>query len=99
MSHLFGAFDSWLIDVYLLATVLIVLGGCSLIWLRQPARRMAAARSMLVGLAMLIVLAAAPRWPRIGIFGRLSGESAPIQSGSVAPLLSIRSPSRHLSLK
>ena len=60
MSHLFGALDSWLIDVYLLATVLIVLGGCCLIWLRQPSRRMAAARSMLVGLAMLIVLAAAP---------------------------------------
>jgi beta-lactamase regulating signal transducer with metallopeptidase domain len=84
VNRIFGALDSWLIDIYLLSTVLIVLGGVCLIWLRQPARRMAAARSIIVGLGVFVVLAAAPGWPRIGGFGWPSVDATPIRSGAVS---------------
>ncbi len=59
---------TWLIDVYFVSTVLVVIGGLCLIRLRQPARRLAVARSESAGLVAIAVLAAMPAWPRVGGF-------------------------------
>jgi hypothetical protein len=54
----------WLLDDYALTTVVLVAAVTAMVWLRQPARRMLVARSSVVGLAMLAILAALPGWPR-----------------------------------
>src|SRR5262245_15276811 len=68
----------WLVAVYLLSTALLVVGGAWLIRLRQPAQRLAVARSVTAGLAVLAVLAATPGWPRAGRVQPIPGEVAPI---------------------
>jgi hypothetical protein len=54
----------WLVDYYALTTVVLVAAVAAMGWLRQPARRLLVARSGVVGLAMLAILAALPGWPR-----------------------------------
>ena len=61
----FSPLMNWLTDVYLLSTVLILLGLAVMHRYKQPSRRMAVARSVTVGLVALAVLATAPSWPRI----------------------------------
>jgi len=56
--------SDWLVDYYALATVVLVAAVVVMGRLRQPARRLSVARSAVVGLAMLAVLAALPGWPR-----------------------------------
>ncbi len=56
--------SDWLVDYYALATVVLVAAIGVMGRLRQPARRLSVARSAVVGLAMLAVLAALPGWPR-----------------------------------
>ena len=56
--------SDWLVDYYVLTTVVLVATVVVMGRLRQPARRLSVARSALVGLAMLAVLAALPSWPR-----------------------------------
>jgi beta-lactamase regulating signal transducer with metallopeptidase domain len=53
-----------LADVYLLSTALLLAGLGVMSWLKQPARRLAVARSIVAALAALTVLATAPGWPR-----------------------------------
>ncbi len=60
----------WLVDYYALATVILVAAVVVMGRLRQPARRLTVARSAVVGLAMLAVLAALPGWPRACWRGR-----------------------------
>ncbi len=66
MNRMFDSLGVWLIDVYFVSTVLIVIGSLFLIRLRQPAQRMAVARSVSAGLVAISVLAAMPEWPRAG---------------------------------
>jgi WD40 repeat protein len=54
----------WLVDYYVLATVVLVAAIVIMGRLRQPVRRLSVARSAFFGLAMLAVLAALPGWPR-----------------------------------
>jgi BlaR1 peptidase M56 len=54
----------WLVDYYALTTVVLVAAVAAMSWLRQPARRLSIARSGVVGLAILSILAALPGWPR-----------------------------------
>jgi BlaR1 peptidase M56/Carboxypeptidase regulatory-like domain len=56
--------SDWLVDYYALTTVILVAAVVVMGRLRQPARRLAVARSAVVGLAMLAILAALPGWPR-----------------------------------
>ena len=56
--------SDWLVDYYALTTVVLVAAVVVMGRLRQPARRLSVARSAVVGLAMLAVLAALPGWPR-----------------------------------
>ena len=56
--------SDWLVDYYALATVVLVAAAVVMVRQRQPARRLAIARSAVVGLATLAVLAAVPGWPR-----------------------------------
>ena len=58
LDRMFDSLGTWLIDVYLISALLIVIGGLFLMSLRQPARRMAVARSVSVGLVAISVLAA-----------------------------------------
>jgi len=57
--------SDWLVDYYALATVVLVAAVVVMGRLRQPGRRLSVARSAVVGLAMLAVLAALPGWPRV----------------------------------
>jgi BlaR1 peptidase M56 len=62
--------SDWLVDDYALSTVVLVAAVVVMGRLRQPARRLTVARSAVVGLAMLAVLAALPGWPRASWRGR-----------------------------
>ena len=88
MSQAIDGLGSWLADVYLLSTILLVLAAFFLAFLKQPARRMAAARSTLAGLALIAVLAALPTWPRLG--WRSPVPTEPSISASVPPGLETR---------
>ena len=68
-------------DYYALTTVVLVAAVVVMGRLRQPVRRLSVARSAVVGLAMLAVLAALPGWPRrSGAAG--PGERSPIDRPS-----------------
>jgi beta-lactamase regulating signal transducer with metallopeptidase domain len=84
MNREIGFADSWIVDVYLLSTVLIAVGGVCLTRLRQPAHRMALARSIVAGLAVLAVLSLVPKWPRIANIGWSASapDSRPIPTGN-----------------
>jgi beta-lactamase regulating signal transducer with metallopeptidase domain len=80
----FTTLEHWLIDLYLLSTVLL-LGGLFVMYrLNQPARRMAVAKSVAAGLAGLAIVASAPGWPRVAAI-----DWHPVVT-AVAPLLESR---------
>jgi beta-lactamase regulating signal transducer with metallopeptidase domain/protocatechuate 3,4-dioxygenase beta subunit len=54
----------WLADVYLLSTLLLAIVLGLLFAIRQPSRRMTVARAAVLGLVLLPVITAMPRWPR-----------------------------------
>jgi beta-lactamase regulating signal transducer with metallopeptidase domain len=61
MSVWIQPFASWLIEVYLLSTVILVLAALAIRLVRQPARRLAVARSALGSLILLGPLVAGTR--------------------------------------
>jgi beta-lactamase regulating signal transducer with metallopeptidase domain len=64
MSSWVGPVVSWLGEVYLLSTVILVAAGLAMMASRQPARRLAVARSAMVALVLLAPIAAGTRWAR-----------------------------------
>ncbi len=60
-----GPLVRWVVDVHVLGSLLLVLWAGSMFRVRQPARRLAAARATSGGLIVLVVLSAAPGWPRL----------------------------------
>ena len=72
--------EHWLTDVYLLSTVLLLAAFAVARRLTQPSRRMAAARSSVVGLVALAILATAPGWPRMAAIEWSSSELTPVTS-------------------
>jgi beta-lactamase regulating signal transducer with metallopeptidase domain len=70
MRHWSETMSDWLVDYYALTTVVLVAAVVVMGRLRQPVRRLSVARSAVVGLAMLAVLAALPGWPRAYWRGR-----------------------------
>ena len=77
----------WLTDVYLLSTVLLLVGLAVMHRFRQPSRRMAVARSVAVGLAALAVLATAPGWPRIAAIHWHAADPAAVPHAGTRPAL------------
>jgi beta-lactamase regulating signal transducer with metallopeptidase domain len=69
------ALAAWVVDVYLLSTVLLTLLAVPSMRLGQPARRLAVARATSAGLIVLIVLTAIPGWPRLS--WRIARSDAP----------------------
>ncbi len=59
------ALAAWVIDLYLLSSILLLVLAVLSMRLRQPARRLAVARATSVGLVVLIALTAMPGWPRL----------------------------------
>ena len=59
----------WLVDLYLLASVILVVTWIVTRCMRQPSRRMAVGRSAIVAILVLAVIAALPTWPRAVRFG------------------------------
>jgi protocatechuate 3,4-dioxygenase beta subunit len=57
----------WLADYYVLATALLAATFVCLVFVRQPARRLAVAWAATAGLVVLAVLTALPGWPRLPI--------------------------------
>ncbi len=53
MNQGFAEWEIWLLDVSLVSTILLAIGAACQAQFRQPARRMAVARSVVAGLAML----------------------------------------------
>jgi beta-lactamase regulating signal transducer with metallopeptidase domain len=74
MSPLFESIALWLADVHLLGGALLAVVLPALLLLRQPAQRMALAKSALAALAALVVLCALPGWSLVHI---LSAEAPP----------------------
>jgi Zn-dependent protease with chaperone function len=65
MTDFLELLTAWLLDFYVLATVLLAAEGLAASLVRRPARRLALARATLIGLAFLAVLLALPgraRW-------------------------------------
>jgi|GEM_PF-3416297 len=73
----------WLADYYALATAVLLTTAAALRSLKQPAKRLAVARSAVVGLGALAVLVALPQWPRAG---RLT---APAPRQTAAPSVAV----------
>jgi beta-lactamase regulating signal transducer with metallopeptidase domain len=65
MSTVAESYGRWLADYYLLASVLLALALASTAILKQPAQRLAIAKSTLVSLILLAVLCAIPGWSAI----------------------------------
>ncbi|WP_422928824.1 M56 family metallopeptidase [Singulisphaera sp. PoT] len=82
-----GTINDWLVDYYALATVVLLAAVVVMARMRQPARRLAIARSTVLGLAMLAILAALPGWPRASWRSR-PGEMKPDRTA--AALTSVR---------
>ena len=82
MSQAIDGLGSWLGDIYLLSTFLLVLAAFFVAFLKQPARRMSAARATLAGLALVAVLSALPRWPRLAWRSPVRSEAS---SGASVP--------------
>ena len=59
-----GPIASWLIEVYVFATILLIAAGLAMFGLKQPADRLSVARATFVALALLGPLVAACRWVR-----------------------------------
>ena len=76
MNLAIDRFVHWLLDLHLLSSLLLLAGLLILNRLKQPAWRIAVARSVVVGLATLAVVAAAPGWPRSGWVLRVAAEPA-----------------------
>ena len=55
----------WLVDYYVLATVLLLAGLILMHWLKQPARRIAVARAIAGSLLASVFLTAIPGRPRL----------------------------------
>ncbi len=64
MSSWIAPIISWLVELYLLSTVVLGVAGVALRMLRQPSRRLAVARAALVSLLLLGPLTAGSRWMR-----------------------------------
>jgi beta-lactamase regulating signal transducer with metallopeptidase domain/protocatechuate 3,4-dioxygenase beta subunit len=77
----------WMADYYLLSTVLLLIGLVVIYRLKQPSRRMAVARSIVVGLAALAVLATAPNWPRINAVNWPATEASSVAFVATSPVL------------
>lgn len=84
MSPLIETIALWLADVHLLAGALLALGLPALMLLRQPAQRMAVAKSTLAALATLVVLCALPGWSLVHL---LSADTRP-----APPALTVTTP-------
>jgi beta-lactamase regulating signal transducer with metallopeptidase domain len=67
MSPWSEALARWLVDYYVLATLLLAAAAAALAFVRQPARRLAVAWAALGSLALLAVLTALPGWPRLTV--------------------------------
>ena len=85
MNQGFAEWEIWLLDVSLVSTILLAIGAACQAQFRQPARRMAVARSVVAGLTILLVLVAAPGWPRLGSFGWPWPELTRIGSSADSP--------------
>ena len=64
MSSWIGPVASWLAEVYVLSTVILAAATLTMLRLRQPAHRLAVARSALVSLALLAPLVAGAKGAR-----------------------------------
>jgi beta-lactamase regulating signal transducer with metallopeptidase domain len=62
MTRFAESYAVWLADYYLLATVLLALALAGAAILKQPAQRLAVAKSTLVALLLLAILCAVPGW-------------------------------------
>jgi beta-lactamase regulating signal transducer with metallopeptidase domain len=69
MKSSFDAIAYWLIDYYIAATVVLIVVTLAHRAISQPARRLALHWGALVGLALLALMCAVPRWPRIDVVG------------------------------
>src|SRR5271166_4958344 len=58
---------AWLVDFYLLATLLMLVAIAARRWIRQPAQRVTVHWIVAVELATLAVVCALPFWPRISL--------------------------------
>jgi beta-lactamase regulating signal transducer with metallopeptidase domain len=81
MNLTLDRFVQWIVDLHILSSLLLLAGLLVLQCLKQPAARMAVSRSILMGLASLTLLVAAPGWPR-GEFPTWAGDDVAITSSS-----------------
>jgi BlaR1 peptidase M56 len=88
--------SDWLVDYYTLSTAVLVAAVVVMGRLRQPARRLSVARSAVVGLAILAVLAALPGWPRASWRGRpgRTQPNRPSVAGTLGPDSAITAPAQ-----
>lgn len=74
MSATLESYGRWLADYYLLASVLLALALAGMAALKQPAQRLAIAKSTLVSLVLLAIVCAIPGWSAVHL---LTAKSPP----------------------
>jgi beta-lactamase regulating signal transducer with metallopeptidase domain len=86
MSAWWQSLAQWLVDYYVLATLLLAAAFVCLVLIRQPARRLAVGWAAMGSLALLAILVAVPGWPRLGISPEPDAPAVPVGIGvSLAP--------------
>src|SRR5215469_14066809 len=80
MTSISNALWHWLVDYYALSTCVMAAVAAAMFAIRQPARRLVVAWSGLVGLAVLLVFAMLPGWPRTSL---VVSHVASLPTGSV----------------
>jgi len=81
MTDFLELLTAWLLDFYVLATLLLAVEGLAASLVRRPTRRLALAHATLIGLAVLAVLLALPGRARLGLgLWRAADVSPPVMN-------------------
>ena len=78
MSSFATSLAHWLVDVYVMSSVVLGLAYLAFVLSRQPAQRVAVVWCALIGLAGLLFLTVLPAWPRLSL-GLVMVDDAPQQ--------------------
>jgi beta-lactamase regulating signal transducer with metallopeptidase domain len=89
MNGIIDSFAFWLADFYLLNTILLVAALVAMWFTKQPVKRLAVAKSVLVAIGLLAVLCALPGWSVIHLLAGRESVPPTIQSSTASSTISV----------
>ena len=80
MNSLVPASNAWLVDFHLAATLLLLVVLIAMRFIKQPARRLAIAWAVVLGLPALAIAVAVPCWPRVSLVSHRVNSVEPLSA-------------------